>query len=398
MNWFRQLSRAKQILLTIIVFSAIYLLWPKNSDSQPTYKTAIVETGSVTQVISETGEIMSTDMISVTSTTTGIVNQIFVENGQKVTRGDKLFSVISSATDEERAQAFSAYMIAKNTLETARATELSLQSDMFAKQNSFRLLTESDTYSDENAANQILSAYTTVENDWLASEIKYKNQQSVITQAQSALSEKYHAYLATVDSTVTAPIGGDIANLAVASGQAVSGANQVLIITNHGETWVKLSVSEADIVALSPGQHAVVSVDALGSESFDAVVSRVDEFGTDSSGVITYNVYLVISDASTKIRPAMTVQVNITTDHQDDVVIIPTSAIKPYQGGKAVQVKSQHGNDLIYVPIVLGIQGDAYAQVVSGLELGREIIIAHVTSTKSSTNGGIFGNPGGGEK
>ena len=396
---FKALSRFKQILLGVVVIGLIYSIYPKPDKNQVSYQTATITTGQVTEIISETGEIMSTGMTEVVSTTNGIVQEVYVENGQDVKRGAKLYYVESSATAEERAKASAAYLSAKNALSSAESSSLTLQSTMFAKQEEFRLLNESGDYSDENSQNQILPAYTTIENDWLASEAKYIDQQDVIQAATTSLNQAYLAYLATVDSVVTAPIAGQIANLAIAPGQSVSGTNSSLIIASREETWVELSVSEADITPIAPDQDATVSVDSLSGETFEAIVKRVDQFGTDSSGVVIYNVYLVLTDPSDQILPAMTVQVDITTAHADEVVVVDNSAIKPYQGGKAVQVMGKSGNNLIYLPITLGLTGSTHSEVTTGLEVGDEIIVSQSTdSSDKASSGGIFGAPGGGSK
>ncbi len=218
-------------------------------------------------------------------------------------------------------------------------------------------------------------------------------------QAQASVNNAWLAYQATIDGVVKTPIGGRVANLGVSVGQQVNASEVVLMINSEAETWIKLAVSEADVIAIEPEQTAEVVVDALRNSSFQAVVKRVDEFGTDNSGIVTYNVYLVLQESADQIRPTMTVQVDINTQSKDEALIVPNSAIKPYQGGKAVQIISQKTNQAIYLPVEIGIEGEGYTEIVSGLEEGQAVITSlGTTSTDSekSSGGGIFPVPAGG--
>ena len=227
----------------------------------------------------------------------------------------------------------------------------------------------------------------------------FPDQDKVISQAQAAVNSAWLAYQATIDGIVKAPIGGVVANLSVSLGQEVSSDDIALLINSGAEIWIKLAVSEADVITIKPGQAAIVEVDALRGSSFNAIVKRVDEFGTDNSGIVTYNIYLVLIDSVEMIKPTMTVQVDITTQNKDDAFIVPNSAIKPYQGSKAVQILSKKTGQAIYVPIEIGIEGESFTEVVNGLKEGQEVIIGQITnddSSKKSKSGGIFPVPGGG--
>lgn len=394
-KWYKNLSKIKQISIVIIIAIAIILLISKSSDEETTsYQIQPVQLGSITQIISETGEIMSTGRTDVVSTTTGIVDMVYVDNDDVIYKGQNLFKVISSATQEERSKAYASYLSAKSTLELAKANKLSYESDMWQAHESF----ESQSLDTELSVDDPIFIQT--ERDWQASESKYLNQDQVISAAQASVTQTWLAYQATVDSMVKAPIAGTIANLAIASGQSVDGLDIALMVSSEAETWIKLSVSEADVINLAPDQSATVSVDALGGEEFDAIVKRVDEFGKDNSGVVTYNVYLFLENSSLSIRPTMTVQVDVVTQNKDNVLVVPNSAIKPYQGEKAVQVISKKTNQPIYLPVETGIKGETQIEIISGLEEGQEIIIGQsLINSSSDGSGGIFGSgPGGGGK
>ena len=226
--------------------------------------------------------------------------------------------------------------------------------------------------------------YIQTNRDWLAAEKRFYDQVDVVNQAKVAVSSSWLSYQATIDGIVKTPISGSVANLSIAPGQEVNGVDNALVIASEEKVWVILSVSEADVVDISSGQSAIVSIDALEGKEFEAFVERVDEFGTENSGIITYNVYLVISDPSDQIRPKMTVQVDITTQHKDDVLVVPNSAIKPYQGEKVVQAISEKSGQLMYIPVEVGIKGELNTEIISGVSEGKEIVIGQGSSNSQS--------------
>ena len=85
-------------------------------------------------------------------------------------------------------------------------------------------------------------------------------------------------------------------------------------------------------------------------------------------------------------------KVYIITQQKENILLMPNTAIKPYQGEKAVQLLDSKSSTVIYQPINVGIQGDVYSEIISGLKEGQKIIISS-TDTSSSSGGGLFQRP-----
>ncbi len=391
-EWFLSLSILKKILLVGIIVGLVFLLKPTVDEDTISYQTQPVVMGEVVEIVSETGEIMSSGKTEVSSTITGIVSEVYVENGVEVKKDQALFKVESSVTVEERAKAYSSYLSAKNSLETAQRNKQSYESDMWAAHEKF----EADALDTELSVDDPIFIQT--ERDWQAAEDKYLDQDEVIAQAQAAVNSAWYEYQSTIDGVVKAPIGGIVANLSVATGQQVNASEAALVVSSDAETWVELAVSESDVTTIQAGQLAQVSVDAIKNSNYEAEVKRVDEFGTESSGVVTYNIYLVLSVSAKEAKPGMTVQVDITTQSKDDVLVVPNEAIKPYQGAKAVQVLSEKSGQVIYLPVEIGIEGDTLTEIVNGVNEGQEVITGQSSGDSSTTSGtGLFPVPGAGK-
>ena len=394
---FNQASWKKKVIIIVAVLILTFFLrgQMEKGRSKISYQTESVKTDTIVHIVSETGEIMTTGKTDVASTIKGIVDEVYVKNGDEVKRGQDLFKVTSTATEQERAKARADYLKAKADLETAKSNQYAYQADMFGKWDEFKELAESDEYDEDHLENRNLSEYHIPEKEWLAAESKYINQERIVAQAQADLNEMWLAYQATIDGVVKSPASGTIANLSIVSGQHVDINSTALVVKSIDEIWVIVAVNENDIATVTNGQQASVSVDALNSKKFIGTVKRVDEIGTVESGIVTYNVYIALSDADNAVKPGMTVQVNIETEKKDNVLVVPNNAIKPYQGGKAIQIIDNKTGQLLYLPVEVGIRGPIKSEIVNGLKEGQEVVIGQAKTTQKTkgSNGGIFPVP-----
>ena len=398
----KNLSRFKKIVIAAVVLIAIFFVFNQSKDKnqEPSYKFQKVKQDTIVNVVSETGEIMTSGKTDVSSSINGIVEELYVDNNDVVKKGQGLYKVNSTATDQQRAKAYSDYLKAKADLETAKANQYGLQADMFEEWDEFKELAESDDYEDSDGnpryENRALPEFHIPEKEWLEAESKYINQEQVIAQNQAALNNAWLLYQATTDGVVTAPADGTIANLSIAIYQYVDISTTSLVIDSKQDTWIKLSLNEADISTVKKGQKATISVDVLKNEEFVGIVERVDEFGSTENGIVTYGVYLSLSDPKNIVKPGMTVQAGIETQRKENVLIVPNGAIKPYQGSKAVQIKDKKTGQVLYQPIKVGIVGTTTSEVISGLKEGQEIIVSQTQSEDNAQQGssrGMFGAP-----
>lgn len=383
---FKSLKKWQKFLLLAAVALAIYLLFfrSKATTSTTSYQFTEVKKGNLQQIVSETGELSSSNKTEVTGSINGVITEVYVKNGDSVKKGTKLFYVNSNATEEERSKAYSDYLSAKNSLASAKAKMDTLDSSMWKAHEDF----ESKALDTELSVDD--PVYIQTKGDWQAAEANRLNQDQVISQAQSALNNASLAYQATSSGPVKATADGQIANLSVAVGQNIASADVAAVIKTSNESWVSVAINENDIVGVAPGQKALVSIDALSGLELPATVQRVDEFATISSDVAVYYVYLTLDKTDQQLRPGMTAQVNITTQEKNDILLIPNTAIKPYQGEKAVQIFDEKTQAAVYQPIKVGLSGDISSEVLSGLTEGQKIISGEASTGKSSSGGGFL--------
>lgn len=398
---FRKLSKKKKaaiIILLLVVFWIINGVVNK-PDPKAQYQTEIAKLASITEKISETGHITTAGVAPVYSTTTGIVEEVYVKNSDYVAKNAPLFKVKATATKQQKDAAYATYMQARAAVDAAKAQQLALQAQMFTQWNEFKELAETDRYQNQELEpiepNRNVPEFQIPQKEWLSAETAYKNQEQVVAQATANLSAAWQAYQSTQDSTVTAILAGQIQNLAVTKGDLIEVVNSpnshpaLVLVQENVETTIRLSISETDIIKVKPGMEAEVELEAIKDKLFKAVVDRVDTIALPSAGVVEYSVYLNLIDTDQAILAGMTADVDIIVAQTDNVLTVPSSAVKPYEGGRAVRVLNEQ-YQIEFIPVETGISGDGLVQILSGIEEGTEVVTALTNDLVSRSGPGFF--------
>ncbi|MFC1750812.1 efflux RND transporter periplasmic adaptor subunit [Pseudomonadota bacterium] len=373
----------------------------QQANKTPDYELASAKLKSITEIVSETGNVTITGAIPMYSTTNGLIEEVFVKNGDVVKKGDDLFKVTATATKQEKDTALSNYLTAKTAWETSKATELSLQATMFSQWDTFKELAEGDDYENEDGTpkheQRNLPEFHIPEKEWLAAEASYKKQALAVNQAAVNMSATWQAYQATQDSQVISVIDGEIRNLAITVGDQVtvptaltknSTSIPLIIFNPHARTIVKVDIGETDAIKVKSGQEATIEFDAIPHKSYSGRVDRVDTLATPTDGVVKYSVYLYLQDQVTNIKGGMTADVDIIVATKENVLTVPTSSVKPHEGGRAVRVVDNKG-EIEFIPVETGSRGNGDIEIASGIEEGTQVIVA-LKNEQVKRSGSLF--------
>jgi HlyD family secretion protein len=377
-NWFLNTTIKKKLIIIAIFLGIVVLTyWQISSKKNKGYIFGKVEKQSITEIITESGTVTATSKVSVYSPTNGLIKDVYVTNGNVVTENQKLFSVKSTATQQEKASALATYQAAQTALEQSENARRST-------------LTTVDRVYDDLQGHAADESYSQRETRTTA-EAANDNAYAALLSARAQLASAKIAYLATQNSTVTAPCDGEISNVSIVKGSNVSAYNilvptsPVLIISSSGPTEVSAAIGESDINKIKVGQEVTVKLDAIPNKSYEGLIKRLDTYGTVIQGVVKFNIYIEITNADSQIKPGMTADVDIVTNKLTAALAVANSAIKPYQKGRAVRRLKANG-EIEYLPVKIGIRGKEYTQIVEGLEEGQEIIISLASENKPKKN------------
>jgi len=254
---------------------------------------------------------------------------------------------------------------------------------------------------------------------------------------------------ALADYSVRAPFDGTIAEVDVQKFDQASGAVATLI-TN--ESYASITLNEADIASVRDGEPATLTFDAIEGLTIDGTVAQVNQVGTVSQGVTTYDVEIGFDTQDARVKPGMTVNASIVTASKQDAIVVPSSAIKTqngmsyvevatlaapqeapsnasaganatmknasstrsfrdgmgsssasttFSGGQGAFTRTQtvpvDSVTIRRVPVTTGIVSDTMTEIASGLSVGQMVVSQSLNASGESTatSGGLFGLFGG---
>jgi RND family efflux transporter MFP subunit len=219
------------------------------------------------------------------------------------------------------------------------------------------------------------------------------SKQLAITQAQNSLDS---AEETLAEYTVTAPFSGTLASVPVNVGDQVSsGTTLGTVITN--QEVATLSLNEVDVSKVQVGQKATLTFDAIDGLSLAGTVATVDPVGTVSSGVVNYTITISLDTQDPRVKSGMTVTAAIQTAVAQDVLEVPSGAVKTTDGSSYVLVPpagtaattGSTGVSLITAPteapVVIGITDGTSTQITSGLTEGEKIVTKTIAASTTAT-------------
>lgn len=136
---------------------------------------------------------------------------------------------------------------------------------------------------------------------------------------------------------------------------------------------VQVSVDETDILSISKGQSAEVTIDSL-EKSFTGTITDIDKSGNTSDGTVGYTAEITIDKADGMLA-GMSASVLIAVTEHKDSIIIPLEALNNTGSSYFVYTTydAETGTPGGMVEVKVGIQNDAYAQITEGLKEGDTV-------------------------
>lgn len=139
------------------------------------------------------------------------------------------------------------------------------------------------------------------------------------------------------DYFIRAPYDGTIGRIPVnVFGQASSGTTIATIV---GEQKIStISLNEVDAAKIRTGLPVTITFDAIEGLTATGTVEQVDQVGTVSQGVVSYAVKILINTEDERIKPGMSVNTSIIAHEEENVLLVPSTAVKTQGQMSYVQV------------------------------------------------------------
>jgi macrolide-specific efflux system membrane fusion protein len=189
---------------------------------------------------------------------------------------------------------------------------------------------------------------------------------------------------------VLAAINGTIIQKNIESGQTFTTQDAILVMSDR--LTVKAQVDETDIAKIKLKQKALITLDAYPEENISAQVDQIAFDATTVNNVTTYIVDVLPDSAPNFMRSGMTANVTFDVHSKNDIIVIPSEAIKNNDGKIFVMVASQKDikdrSNIKEREIEIGITDGKKTEVRSGLEVGETILVQQfkISEKRSSSS------------
>jgi macrolide-specific efflux system membrane fusion protein len=393
-NWLRS-DKKRLIGSVIVLIILIFGIWKivSGKSNAVKYQTAVVTKGTVVSTISASGLALSTSVLPINTQSSGIVKTVYVKDGDKVVKGQKIADLtLDTSGEQQNSSALSSYYGAQSALVSANNAYYTMQSSEYVANQKFMndavartLATDDPTYIEEDDA-------------WLAAQASFLNQQTTLAQANIALNNA-SINLQLSSPTITAPYTGTIDDINLvpgmvitntsstnSSGSSTVSSQRVAVITNDATPIVNVTLGETDVPNVKIGQKATVTFDSIANETFTGTVATVDRIGTISSNVTSYGVNIKLDSGSNLILPNMAATANIIVDTATDALYVPSTALVTQSG--TTYAKTLVSGREVDVAVETGISDDTNTVITSGLTEGQTVITGTVTSTTTAASTG----------
>ncbi|MDR0570726.1 MAG: efflux RND transporter periplasmic adaptor subunit [Clostridiales Family XIII bacterium] len=292
-------------------------------------KVAVVERTDVTATITVTGRLEALDEASVMPKIPGQVTRVYVEMGQRVRKGQTLFTIDGSQ--------------ARNTVKQAERTLSDAKTDL---DRTARLHSEgavpAQTYE------QAKSAY------------------------DAALQAYDAAASAMGDYSAAAPISGYVTSVNIAAGSIASQASPAVTISDTGSLVINAGLSESLINKISLGDAVDVMVKSASDRPYKGAVTSIAP--APLPGSLTYSVKIALDNGDASLKPGMFAEVGIASESAKSVLAVPTRAVIVRAGRQVAVTLGADGAPKVN-DVSIGVDDGEKVEIKSGLSEGEKVVV-----------------------
>ncbi len=320
------------IFIIILAIAGGYFFYSRSKKPTTEYTTVKVERKNLAQTVSVSGKIASPNNIKLAFQTTGRLENIVVDVGDKVVKDQLVAQIELGALPQEIDQANADLKAQKESLENMK--------------------NKRDTYTKEQR------------------------------DAQRAVIKKYEAIVAGVaqqieETKIYAPVDAVVGKRNFNAGETVIAGTAVIELFQGTDLEISVNIPESDIVKIKLDQRADLTLDALpADEKLSARVFEIEPASTVIQDVVYYKIKLKLDAQDERLKNGMSADIDIRSAEKENALVIPQRAIKIEGTEKFVEVLKDAKNNITErKKITTGLEGDeGLVEVKSGLNEGDEVV------------------------
>jgi HlyD family secretion protein len=409
-------------------------LWYKR-DRGLTVTTEAIKMRDLEAVVSASGKIQPKRLVNISADTAGRVVELAVNEGDRIRKGQFLLLIDPRSLRTRVDSGAASLRVAEASLEQLRQSVETgrLQLDQLR----LNLKRQQDLWNRQLTTREALDK---AENEFKSAESGLQERdKQVMAQENRIAQERATLESARYDLTkvrIESPIDGIVTRRNIQEGETaiigtMNNAGTVLLtLADMSVIQAEVEVDETNIPNVQIGQIAKIAIDAIPDRSFKGHVTEIGnspiQSGTQGAAAGTqatnFKVVVVLDEEIPEVRPGFTCTADITTATRKHVTSVPIPAVavreliydehgqivkeprtdrrrrttentanvelKPGQTRKETEgVFVVREGRAEFVPIKMGIAGDKYFELLSGLKEGDQVITGPYNSVRGLTDG-----------
>ena len=173
--------------------------------------------------------------------------------------------------------------------------------------------------------------------------------------------------------TLTAPIGGVVAELMAREGMTVMSGATLFRINGLSTVWANAEVPESQAALLRPGAKVQARSPAVPGASFDGKVQAL--LPEVNPATRTFKARMELANPGSRLVPGMFVSMSFMDMRPEKVLLVPTEAV--IQTGKRTVVMLAEDNGRFRpVDVEAGIESDGQTEIKHGLQAGQRVVVS----------------------
>ena len=370
-------KKIKRIVLLSLVGLAVVgtfvFLWKKAQPEVTEYEIVTPERGTVETKTVATGNVEPRYEILIKPQISGIISEVLKEAGQRVTEGEIIAKVKVIPEMGQLNSAESRVNVARISLDQVESTHR--RDEQLFKQG-------------------ILTA-----EEFDVSKANYRKAKEELANAQSALEIVRDGISRNTRSSSTtqirSTITGMILNVPIKVGNSVIQSNSfndgttIASVANMNDMIFRGNVDETEIGKIREGMPIKLTVGALGTRTFDAVLEYVSPKGEEKNGAIQFEIKAAVSLPDTSfVRAGYSANAEIVLERAENVLTIPESTVEFHGDTAFVQVVKQEKPKQIFEKrqIKTGLSDGIKIEVKEGLTEKDKIRGAAISKEANNNN------------
>jgi HlyD family secretion protein len=346
------------IILFVGLFGGtLYFLYLKSKPVVVVYKTTIPKITSIVKKTVATGAVSPRKEIEIKPQVSGIIEQVFIEAGNMIKKGDVIAKVKIIPNMVSLNEAESRLNRANISLEDSKLV-YERQKVLFDK----KVIAVGEFQQYETAFRNARESVSAA-NDNL----------HLVREGATGKTAK------TGNTMITSTIDGMVLTVPIEVGNSVIESNTfnagttVATIADMGEMIFKGKVDESEVGKLHEGMPLILTIGAIDSVKFDAKLEHISPKGVAENGAIQFEIKAAVNlKKNNFIRAGYSANADIVLERRDKVMTIPESLIQ-FEGAKTFIEIETTPQKFIKRYIKTGLSDGLNIEVVSGLKMKEKI-------------------------